>query len=76
MKILKYINDENNFCLVHKTKIFVYYFIFKDNKYSYYESYLKKNFQKTKKISNKLLKKEITKTEVLLYDDFLLLAKY
>ena len=57
MKILKYINDENNFCLVHKTKIFVYYFIFKDNKYSYYESYLKKKFSKNKEDIKQTIKK-------------------
>jgi hypothetical protein len=75
MKILKYINDENNFCLVHKTKIFIYYLILRNNHFYYFESYLKKNFQKTKKISSKLLKKEIKKTEILIFDDFITLTK-
>jgi hypothetical protein len=75
MRILKYINDENNFCLVHKTKIFIYYLLFRDKQYYYFETYLKKNFQKTKEISGKLLKKEILKTEVLFFDDFIVSGK-
>jgi hypothetical protein len=39
MRILKYINDENNFCLVHKTKIFIYYLLFTDKKYHYFETF-------------------------------------
>lgn len=74
MKLIKYRTNNNDFCLVHKTKIFVYYLMLQNNKYYYFESYLK-NFNKTKKISEKLLKKKVTNVEVTEYDDYNLAAK-
>ena len=73
MKIIKY-ESQDHYCLVHKTKSFIYYLIFKDNKYYYYESYLK-NFNKTKKISSKLLSQKIINTKIHYYDDFILSHK-
>ena len=75
MKIIEYKTDFNDFCIVHKTKMFIYYLVFKNNKYSYYESYSNKNYNRTKKICSKLLKQEISKTNIYSYDDFLLSYK-
>jgi len=75
MKIIKYETESNDFCLVHKTKMFVYYLLFKNNKYHYFESYTCKKQKKTKKISFKLLKQKIIKTSINHYDDFILSYK-
>jgi hypothetical protein len=71
MKIIKYETDSNDFCLIHKTKMFNYYLFFKNNNYYYYESVLKKKFMQTKRIASKILNKKIIKTYATEHDDFL-----
>jgi hypothetical protein len=75
MKIIKYETSSNNFCLVHKTKIFIYYLFSINNKYYYFESYFSKNYRKTKKICSRMLKEQITKTSSEEYDDYLISHK-
>jgi hypothetical protein len=75
MKIIEYKTNNNDFCIVHKTKMFIYYLVFKNNNYYYYESYSFKNYNKTKKVCSKLLKKDIVKTIISNHDDFILSYK-
>ena len=74
MKLIKYKTNTDDYALVHKTGAFVYYLIFKNNQYHYFESYLK-NFNKTKRISEKMLQKKIIDLEVIEYNDYDLTAK-
>ena len=75
MKIIKYETNCDDFCLVHKTKLFNYYLFFKNNNYYYFESILKTKFLQTKKIVSRFLKKEITKNHATEYEDFLIACK-
>ena len=59
MKFIKYKTSSNDYCIVYKTKIIICFFLYKNNEYHYYESGSIKNYNKTKKINEKLLKQKI-----------------
>ena len=70
MIIIKHYN-ENNYCLVHKNKLFINMLVFYEKKFYYYEKIFSKNYNKISKIASKLLKDKnlkITHTDVNYYD--------
>ena len=76
MKLLKYIKDDNNYCLVQKTRLYIHFLLCKENKYHYYFTFNLKNYNKTNKICNKFLKSNNLKVELKNHNSFDLMNQY
>lgn len=76
MKILKYIKDNANYCLVQKTNVYIHYLLKKNNQIYYYFSLGSKNYHKTNKICKKLLSHNDLKIELHIYDTYELINAY
>jgi len=76
MKVLKYIKDNDNYCYVQKTKIFIHYLLYTKNNFFYYFTLNPKNYSKTNLICKRFLKSNDLKIELSEYDSFDLINKY
>lgn len=76
MKILKYTKDEDNYCLVYKTKQYIHYLIKKNKELYYHLTFNVKNYNKTNKICKKILNSNNISVELKNYDFFDLTNKY
>ena len=75
MKIIKYEKDQNNYVLIFKTRIFIYYLFNINNVISYHQKFNGKNYNKTYKISKKIFKTNELKISSQKYDDYTLAYK-
>jgi hypothetical protein len=73
--IIKY-STEKNYCLVHKTRFFTYYLVYKNNKYGYYEKFLSKYYNKTYKICARILKNKNLMIEEVKIDSYEIFYKF
>jgi hypothetical protein len=76
LKILKYIKDDDNYCLVYKTKQYIHYAIKKNNQLYYHLTFNIKNYFKTHKICKKILNSKNISVELKSYDFFYLANEY
>jgi hypothetical protein len=65
----------NNYCLVHKNKIFSYYLLYKNNKYHFYEKILNKYHNRTYDISTRLLGNKELEIEEIKIDNYKIFYK-
>lgn len=70
MKLIHYKTAGDDYCTVHKTKMFIYYVLFKSSQYYYYESHTVRNYYKTKKVAERLLGNKIIDQFSQEHDDF------